>query len=82
MTDAGGFAAEQLKSYVERIERLSEERVALGSDLRDVYSEAKANGYCPKALKVIIRRRAQDADVRAELDALVELYENALGAPK
>lgn len=72
---------EQIKSFVERIERLNEERKSLSSDVSDIYKEAKSAGYDTKALKVVIQRRAKDADDLSELDQLVEVYEGALGTP-
>jgi uncharacterized protein (UPF0335 family) len=69
----------QIKSIVERIERLEEEKKALSDDIRDVYKQAKGNGYDVKALRSIIRMRKQDANERAEQEALVETYLHALG---
>jgi uncharacterized protein (UPF0335 family) len=74
-----GFAKAQLKSYVQRIERLEEERKALGEDIREVYAEAKTAGFDIKAMRVVVRLRKQDADERKEHEALVELYREALG---
>ena len=80
MTDAvTGFAAGQLKSYVERIERLEEEIKTINDDKRDVYAEAKANGFDVKILKQVIRLRKQDADERSENETLLDLYMAALG---
>lgn len=73
------FAKDQLKAFVERIERLHEERKALADDVRDVYLEAKGNGFDVKALKTIIKLRAQDPDERSEHEAIVETYLHALG---
>lgn len=73
------FAKDQLKAFVERIERLEEEKKALADDIKDVYAEAKANGYEVKALRTIVRLRKQDADERKEQDAILELYMQALG---
>jgi uncharacterized protein (UPF0335 family) len=58
------FAKDQLKAIVERVERLEEEKKAIADDIRDVYSEAKANGFDVKALRVIVRLRKQDTDER------------------
>lgn len=74
-----GFAKEQLKQLIERIERLDEEIKALNADKRDIFAEAKANGFCPKALKTIITIRRQDEDARREHETVVELYAQALG---
>lgn len=85
MTDAesearpGGNAAELIRSVVERIERLHEERKALSDDVADVYREAKGNGLDVKALRVVVRKRAQDPTERRELEALVDAYMCALG---
>jgi len=73
------FAKDQLKAFVERIERLEEEKKATSDDIRDVYAEAKGNGYDVKALRVIVRLRKQDADERREEEAVLETYKHALG---
>lgn len=73
-----GFAKDQLKTLIERVERMDEEIKALNADKRDIFAEAKANGFCSKALKMVIRRRAQDSNARDEIDALVALYESSL----
>lgn len=73
------FAKDHLKAFVERVERLEEEKKALADDIRDVYAEAKANGFDVKALRAIIRLRKQDADERAEHEAILETYMQALG---
>ena len=72
------FAKDHLKAFVERIERL-EEKKALADDVRDVYAEAKANGFDAKALRTIVRLRKQDADERREHEAILETYMHALG---
>ena len=77
--DPAGFAKEQLKSIIERIERLEEEKQALADDIKEVYAEAKGNGFDTKALRTIIRLRKQDANERAEAEAVLELYMAALG---
>ena len=69
----------QLKAFIERIERLEEEKKATSDDIRDVYAEAKGNGYDVKALKTIVKLRKQDADERAEQAAILETYMAALG---
>jgi uncharacterized protein (UPF0335 family) len=73
------FAAEQLRSVIERIERLEEEKKTLSDDIKDVYAEAKGNGYDLKALRTIIRMRKQDANERAEQETILETYLQALG---
>jgi uncharacterized protein (UPF0335 family) len=78
-TRAGKIAKDQLKSIIERIERLLEEKKAIGDDVAAVYAEAKGNGYDTKALKTIVRLRAQDPNERAEFETILELYMQALG---
>ena len=73
------FAKEQLKAFVERIERLEEEKKAISDDIRDVYAEAKGSGYDVKALRAVIRLRKQDAQERDEQQTILETYMNALG---
>jgi uncharacterized protein (UPF0335 family) len=73
------FAADQLRSIVERVERLEEEKKSISDDIRDVYGEAKGNGYDVKALRAIIRLRKQDANERAEQETILETYMRALG---
>ena len=77
--DATTIARDQLKAIVERIERLEEEKQALTGDIRDVYAEAKANGFDTKTLRTVIRLRKQDTHERQEQEALLDLYLNALG---
>jgi len=72
-------ARDQLKAIVERIEHLEEEKKAIADDIKDVYAEAKGNGYDVKALRKIIRLRKQDKDERAEEEAILETYLHALG---
>ncbi len=73
------FAKDQLKAIVERIEHLEEEKKAIADDIKDVYAEAKGNGYDVKALRKIIRLRKQDKNERAEEEAILETYMHALG---
>jgi uncharacterized protein (UPF0335 family) len=73
------FAKDQLKAIVERIERLEEEKKTISDDIRDVYAEAKGNGYDVKALRTIVRMRKQDANERAEEETILETYMQALG---
>ena len=67
------------KALVERIERLEEEKKALADDIREVYGEAKANGFDTKALRAVVRMRGQEPAERQEFEAIVELYRDALG---
>lgn len=73
------FSKDQLRSVIERIERLEEEKKTISEDIRDVYAECKGNGYDVKALRTIVRMRKQDAGERAEQEALLETYMHALG---
>lgn len=73
------FAKDQLKSVVERIEKLEEEKKAISDDIRDVYAEAKGNGFDVKALRAIIRLRKIEPTEREEQDAILETYMAALG---
>jgi uncharacterized protein (UPF0335 family) len=73
------FARDQLKAIIERVERLEEEKKALSDDIRDVFAEAKGNGFDVKALRTVIRLRRLDADERREQDAILETYLHALG---
>ncbi len=79
MVDTQSVAADQLKTIVERIERLEEEKKALSADIKDVYGEAKANGFDTKALRKIVSLRKLDRDQRMEEEAMLELYKQALG---
>ena len=73
------FAKDQLKAFVERVERLEEEKKALADDIRDVFAEAKGNGFDVKALRTVIKLRKQDVDTRKEAEAILETYLHALG---
>jgi uncharacterized protein (UPF0335 family) len=73
------FAKDQLKAFVERIERLEEEKKAIADDVRDVYAEAKGNGFDVKALRAVVRLRKQDVNERKEQEAILETYLHALG---
>jgi uncharacterized protein (UPF0335 family) len=74
-----GFAAGQLKSLVERIERLEEEKTALTSDIREVFAEAKGHGFDTKIMRQVIRIRRLDKADRQEQEAILDLYLSALG---
>src|SRR3954451_61062 len=73
------FAKDQLKAFVERIERLEEEKKTISDDIRDVYAESKGNGFDVKALRAVIRLRKQDAQERQEHELILDTYLNALG---
>ncbi len=73
------FAKDHLKAFVERVERLEEEKKTIADDIRDVYAEAKANGFDVKALRTVVRLRKQDVNERKEQEAILETYLHALG---
>jgi uncharacterized protein (UPF0335 family) len=73
------FAKDQLKAFVERVERLEEEKKALSDDIRDVYAEAKGNGFDIKALRTIVRLRKLETTERQEQQAILDTYMHALG---
>ena len=74
-----GFAAGQLKSLVERVERLEEEKAALAADIREIYAEAKGLGFDTKIMRQVIRIRRLDKADRQEQEAVLDLYLSALG---
>lgn len=73
------FSRDQLKSIIERIERLEEEKAGIASDIKDIYAESKGNGYCVKTLRKVVAMRKKDPAVRAEEAAILETYMHALG---
>ncbi len=75
----GSIAAGQLKSLIERIERLEEEKQTIAADIREVYAEAKANGFDTKVMRQVVRIRKQDSAERQEEEAIRDLYLHALG---
>ena len=75
----GGIAADRLRSIIERIERLEEERKALGSDIKDIYSEAKSAGFDVKVIRAIVRIRKQEPAEVEEQESLLDVYRRALG---
>ncbi|PWV97237.1 uncharacterized protein (UPF0335 family) [Hoeflea marina] len=79
MSDAGAVARDQLRSFVERIERLEEEKKTISDDIKDVYGEAKSTGYDAKVLRKVIAIRKQDANDRLEQEAILDTYLHALG---
>ena len=72
-------ASDQLRLFIERIERLEEEKKGIADDVKDVYAEAKATGYDSKTMRAIVRLRRMEKHARDEADALLETYRNALG---
>jgi uncharacterized protein (UPF0335 family) len=79
MVDLGGSAGERLRQFIERIERLEEERRALGADVREIYAEAKALGFEPKIMRQLVRLRRLEKQELDEQEALLETYKHALG---
>jgi len=76
------FAKDQLKAIIERVERLEEEKKAISDDIRDVFAEAKVNGFDVKALRTIVKMRKMEASEREEQEAILETYLHALGMLK
>ncbi len=79
MAEVGGIAAERLRSFIERIERLEEEKAALAGDIREVYAEAKATGFDLRTIRQVVRLRKLDRDARHEQEHLLDLYKRAVG---
>lgn len=77
--DIGGVAGKRLKAFIERVERLEEEKSALAEDIKEVYAEAKGVGFDAKTMRKIVRLRKMDADKRREEEELLELYCSAIG---
>ncbi len=75
----GGIAADRLRSIIERVERLEEERKALGSDIKDIFAEAKSAGFDVKVIRQIIRIRKQEPSDVEEQETLLDIYRRALG---
>ena len=78
-TDAGGIASGQLRSLIERIERLEEEKATIQNDIKDVFAEAKGNGFDVKIMRQILKLRKMEAADRSEQEELLDLYKQALG---
>lgn len=72
-------AADELRTFIERVERLEEEKATIASDIASVYAEAKARGFDPKIMKRVVADRRMDANLRREMEALLDLYRHALG---
>lgn len=77
MTDS--IAQDHLRAFIERIERMEDEKAAISDDIKEIYAEAKGNGFDTKILRKIVTIRKQDANERMETEALLELYMSALG---
>lgn len=78
MTEIGGESADRLRSFVERVERLEEEKAALAADIREVYSEAKGSGFDVKVLRQVVRLRKMDQSDRREQEELLDIYKRVL----
>jgi uncharacterized protein (UPF0335 family) len=78
MADVGGIASDRLRTIIERVERLEEEKSTLAEDIREVFSEAKAAGFDVKILRQVIRLRKLDSSDRQEQEAVLDLYKRAL----
>ena len=79
MSDIGGVSGERLKSFIERIERLEEEKSALMEDIREVYGEAKSVGFDSKIMRKVVTLRRMDSDQRREEEEILDLYKVAVG---
>ncbi len=75
----GGVEAPKLRSYIERVERLEEDKAGIASDIRDVMAEAKSNGFDVKAMRQILKLRKMKANERTEAEYMLDLYKRALG---
>ena len=78
MTEVGGVAADRLRSFIERIERLEEEKAAMAADIKEIYSEAKGTGFDIKVIRMIVRLRKMDQSDRQEQEQILDLYKRAL----
>ena len=79
MAEVGGVAGDRLRTIIERIERLEDEKKALSDDIREVYSEAKGVGFDIKIIRQIVRLRKMDASDRSEMEQVLDVYKRALG---
>lgn len=79
MTDTGGVAADQLRAFIERIERLEEEKKVIADDIKDVYAKAKGNGFDVKILRKVVSLRKKQPHEREEEETVLDLYMHALG---
>ena len=79
MTDFGGVAADHLRSYIERIERLEEEKKGIADDIKEVFAEAKGTGFDVKAMRAVLRLRKMDKADLQEQEYMIDLYKHALG---
>ena len=79
LDDVGGVAGKRLKSFIERVERLEEEKAALAEDIKEIMAEAKGTGFDTKTIRKLIRMRKMDVEKRREEEELLELYKAAIG---
>ena len=79
MAKTGGVEATKLKSYIERIERLEEDKAGIASDVRDVFAEAKSNGFDTKTMRQVLKLRKMKSNERSEQEYMLDLYKRALG---
>jgi uncharacterized protein (UPF0335 family) len=79
MVEVGGVAGDHLRQYIERIERLEEEKAGIASDIREVFAEAKGNGFDTKIMRQLIKLRGMEESDRQEQEYLLDLYKRALG---
>lgn len=79
MADAGGIQADRLHSFIQRIEKLEEEKAAIANDVKEVYAEAKSSGYDTKIMRMIVKLRKMEAHDREEQEQLLDLYRQAIG---
>lgn len=79
IVSASNISKDNLKSFIERIERLEEEKSSISSDIREIYQEAKANGFDPKIIREVIKIRQLAEDERSERESLIDTYLHALG---
>jgi uncharacterized protein (UPF0335 family) len=77
--DVGGVTGAQLKSFIERIERLEEEKKAIAEDIKEIYSEAKGTGFDAKAMRTLVRLRSMDSEKRREEEDILDVYKAAIG---
>jgi uncharacterized protein (UPF0335 family) len=77
--EVGGVAGDRLRSFIERVERLEEEKAAIADDIKEVYAEAKGVGFDVKTLRKVVTLRKVDEEKRREADELLELYKSAIG---
>lgn len=79
MTEVGGIAADALRQYIDRIERLEEEKTELQANIREVFAEAKGNGFDPKVMRQVLKLRKMEPHDYQELEEMLDVYKRALG---